>query len=314
MRNAVKVVVDAYDGELTFYASDPDDPILQTYDRIYPQLITPYQQMPTELQQHIRYPEDLFTLQAHMYTTYHMRDPQVFYNREDLWQTAIEVRGNREVPVDPYFVFMRLPGEEDGEFMLMLPLTPAGKDNMVAWLYADSDGDDYGQMGVLQFSKQELIYGPRQIEARIDQDPTISQQLSLWNQRGSQVLRGNMMVIPVDGGLVYVEPIFLQAESGRLPELKRVIVAHGSYIVMRNTLAEALAAVFIPSEVVEDITEPVDEGISPGDVGSLVLSAHQHFQAAQACLAIGDWSCYGQELEALQADLEALVSVTQESP
>lgn len=309
VRNAVKIVVNAYDGQMDFYITEPDDPIVQTYRKIYPSLFSPYGQMPAGLRQHIRYPEDLFSLQSQIYMTYHMQDPQVFYNREDLWQPAIEVRGDQEAVIEPYFVIMRLPSESEEEFLLMLPLTPTGKDNMIAWLYADSDGDDYGEMGVLELSKQELIYGPRQIEARIDQDPTISQQLSLWNQRGSQVIRGNMMVIPVEDGLIYVEPVFLQAENGRLPELKRVIVTHGSRIAMENTLTEALAQVF-SFEIVEDsLSQP--SGLPPdSDVTTLVRSAQAHYEAAQECLSIGDWNCYGREQASLAADLAALVSLT----
>ena len=318
LRNSVKIVVDAYHGNMTFYAFDPDAPVLQTYRLIYPDLFTPFEEMPAGLRQHIRYPEDLFSIQASMYLTYHMRDPQVFYNREDLWQPAIEVRGDGEVQMEPYFVIMRLPGEDKatatGEFMLMLPLTPTGKDNMVAWLYADSDGEDYGQMGVLKFSKQELIYGPRQIEARIDQDAAISQQLSLWNQRGSQTIRGNLMVIPVEGGLIYVEPLFLQAESGRLPELKRVIVAHGNKIAMRETLAEALAEVF--SGAAPALAGPTDDrAVVEGDLSTATLlaqSAQLHYQEALRCLSAGDWACYGREQTALAADLEALVELTSE--
>ncbi len=297
VRNAVKVVVDAYTGELVFYAADPQDPILQTYEGVYPELFTPYESMPQGLRRHVRYPEDLFSLQAQMFMTYHMRDPQVFYNREDLWEPAMELRGgsdyqaNQEMVVEPYFVFMRLPGETESEFLLMLPLTPVGRDNMVAWLYADSDGDDYGQMGALVFSKQELIYGPRQIEARIDQDPDISQQLSLWNQQGSRVIRGNLMVIPLQDGLIYVEPIFLQSESSQLPELKRVIVTHGSQIAMSNTFASALAEVFSLKTPLADLpgeTPPAEP--APTDLSKLVRSAQAHYQAAQECLAAGDWA------------------------
>ncbi len=310
LRNSVKVVLDAYNGTVTFFAIDPSDPLLQAYQRIYPGLLTSFDEMPDSLVRQVRYPQDLFTIQADMYMTYHMRDPQVFYNREDLWQPAIEVRGNQETVVEPYYVIMRLPGKTDEEFMLMLPMTPVGRDNLIAWLYADSDGDDYGQMGVLEFSKQELIYGPRQIEARIDQDPIISQQLSLWNQRGSQVIRGNMMVIPVEEGLLYVEPIFLQAEGGRMPELKRVIVAHGGRIAMRETLAQSLEVVFgtavAPLPVVEE--GPVAESASPVDVSGLALAAQEHYLAAQQCLQAGDWSCYGQEQEALRETLELLVA------
>ena len=313
VRNSVKIVVDAYNGSMTFYIADPKDPVIRTYAGMYPDLFSDYNDMPAGLKQHVRYPQDLFTIQAQMYMTYHMRDVQVFYNREDLWQPAIEVRGSQEVVVEPYFVIMRLPDTDQSEFMLMLPMTPTGKDNMIAWLYADSDGEDYGQMGVLQFSKQELVYGPRQIEARIDQDPLISQQLSLWNQRGSQVIRGNTMVIPVEGGLIYVEPIFLQAESGRMPELKRVIVAHGSHIAMQNTFAEALADVFGGESPVTTAPEAQVEDLSPlpNDIAELVRVAEEHYQAAQECLTAGDWSCYGREQQALKEVLDALVALTQ---
>ncbi|MBN1314684.1 MAG: UPF0182 family protein, partial [Anaerolineales bacterium] len=314
VRNSVKIVIDAYNGNMTFYASDPDDPILKTYSRIYPNLFTSIDEMPAEMRQHIRYPQDLFTIQAQMYLTYHMRDTQVFYNREDLWQQAIEVRGSQETPVEPYFVIMSLPDKPESEFMLMLPLTPAGKDNMIAWLYADSDGEDYGEMGVLQFSKQELIYGPRQVEARIDQDPVISQQLSLWNQRGSQVIRGNMMVIPIEKGLLYVEPVFLQAESGRLPELKRIIVVHGSQIAMGETLADALVSVF--SGQAPAFTEPIEgteeQSVPTGSIAELVKIAQEHYDAAQQCLAKGDWACYGQEQENLSQTLQALLELTEQ--
>ena len=314
VRNSVKIAVDAYEGTTTFYAVDPADPILQTLGKIYPTLLTPYDRMPAELRAHVRYPEDLFSLQARMYMTYHMRDAQVFYNREDLWEPALEMRGGRERVVEPYFVIMRLPGTDKPSFMLTLPLTPRGRDNMIAWLYVNSDEPHYGQIGVLQFSKQELIYGPRQIEARIDQDPYISQQLALWDQRGSQVIRGNMMVVPVDDGLIYVEPIFLQAETGRLPELRRVIVAHGDQIAMRATLEEALGAVVsgeVAVPVIELPAEPVP-GALPGELDALVESAHQRYLAAQECLQAGDWACYGREQEGLRRDLEALLELTGE--
>lgn len=312
VRNSVKIVLDAYNGSMVFYSADPGDPILKTYSSIYPGLFTPIDEMPPEMRQHIRYPQDLFSIQAQMYLTYHMRDTQVFYNREDLWQQAIEVRGSQEIPVEPYFVIMSLPDRKESDFMLMLPLTPAGKDNMISWLYADSDGENYGEMGVLQFSKQELIYGPRQVEARIDQDPVISQQLSLWNQRGSQVIRGNMMVIPIEKGLLYVEPVFLQAESGRLPELKRIIVVHGSHIAMDETLSGALSEVFSgQAPVITEIEEQLPEQPAPtGDVAELVKIAKEHYDKAQECLAVGDWTCYGQEQANLSQTLNALVELT----
>jgi hypothetical protein len=203
---------------------------------------------------------------------------------------------------------MRLPGQEQVEFLMIRPYVPANKQNMIAWLYADSGGADYGELGVYKFSKEELIYGPMQIEARMDQDPYISQQLTLWNQRGSSVIRGNLIVIPIDGTLLYVEPLYLQAESGRLPELTRVLVAHGNRVAMADDLAQALAQVI----GTEELESPPDVEALPTDVRELVLSARAHYEAAQACLQRGDWTCYGDELEAMAGDLEALIIATEE--
>jgi uncharacterized membrane protein (UPF0182 family) len=209
--------------------------------------------------------------------------------------------------MEPYYVVMRLPGTEAVEFMMIRPYVPAGKQNMIAWLYADSDGEDYGRMGVFKFSKESLVYGPMQIEARMDQDPFISQQLTLWNQRGSSVIRGNLIVIPLDGTLLYVEPLYLQAEAGQLPELKRVLVAHGNSVAMAENLAAGLAQV---------LGEPLETtpGTAPaaGDAAALARSAQAHYEAALTCLQEGDWACYGTELEALEADLQALVEATGE--
>ena len=222
------------------------------------------------------------------------------------------------MPIEPYYVNMRLPGETDTEFVLMLPFTPSTKQNMIAWLYARNDGENYGQMGVYKFPKQRLIYGPMQVESRIDQDPVISQQLSLWNQRGSQVLRGNLLVIPVDEAILYVEPIYLQAEASQLPELRRVIVAYGSRIVMEETLAEGLARLMTTEPVAE---EPIAEEPSSPEtppvvleesIEELILQADEYYRAAQECLQSGDWTCYGQEMAALEEVLEALLVSTQE--
>ena len=251
-----------------------------------------------------------------------MQDPRVFYNQEDLWQTPTEVRGAEETWMSPYYVIMRLPdpstgsgqapstgsgqGTEKVEFLMIRPYVPAGKQNMIAWLYANSDGPDYGQLGVHKFSKEALVYGPIQVEARIDQDPYISQQLTLWNQRGSSVIRGNLIVIPINGTLLYIEPLYLQAESGRLPELKRVLVAHGNRVAMADDLETGLAQVLSKLPV----TTPVEP--LPTDVAALSRSAQAHYEAAQECLQLGDWTCYGTELEALARDLEALVAATGE--
>jgi len=314
IRNSVKVTVDAYTGETVFHIVDPSDPLIQTYQAIFPDLFAPVEEMDTALREHWRYPEQLFRIQADVYAAYHMQDPRVFYNQEDLWETPMEMRETEKAQMSPYYVIMRLPGPSTGsgqgaeetEFIMIRPYVPASKQNMIAWLYADSDGPDYGQLGVYKFSKEALVYGPMQVEARIDQDPYISQQLTLWNQRGSSVIRGNLIVIPVDGTLLYIEPLYLQAESGQLPELKRVLVVHGNRVAMANDLATGLAQVLGEAPV----TAPVEP--LPTDVAALARSAQAHYEVAQECLQRGDWVCYGAELEALAADLEALVSATGE--
>jgi uncharacterized membrane protein (UPF0182 family) len=304
VRNSVKVTVDAYTGETTFYVVDPSDPIVQSYVAMFPRLFTPVEDMPEGLRAHWRYPEQLFEIQADIYAAYHMQDPRVFYNQEDLWQTPTELVEAGEALMSPYYVIMRLPGRTEPEFMMIRPYVPAGKQNMIAWLYADSDGDNYGRMGVYKFSKESLVYGPIQVEARMDQDAYISQQLTLWNQRGSSVIRGNLIVIPIDGTLLYIEPLYLQAETGRLPELTRVLVAHGNRVAMAEDLESGLAQVL-------GVESAGEIEVLPGDVGSLARSAQQRFRAAQECLLRGDWECYGEQLELLEADLNSLVESTQ---
>jgi uncharacterized membrane protein (UPF0182 family) len=256
IRNSVKITIDAYDGTVRYYLIDPDDPVAATYASIFPDLFHPAEEMPAELVAHWRYPEGLFRVQADRFRTYHMTDPQVFYNQEDLWNWAEEVVTGERVRIEPYYVIMRLPGETQVEFVLILPYTPSSKQNMVAWLYARNDGEVYGELGVFKFPKQQLVYGPMQVESRIDQNPEISQQLSLWNQRGSQVIRGNLLVIPLEDAILYVEPIYLQAEASQLPELRRVIVAYGNQIAMEPTLAEAMARVMGVELAVSEGAEP----------------------------------------------------------
>jgi uncharacterized membrane protein (UPF0182 family) len=297
IRNAVKIVIDPYNGTTTFYIVDPDDPIVQTYARIFPDLFQPVEEMPAGLRDHWRYPEDLFRIQTQVYSTYHMRDPQVFFNQEDVWNYAKEIYEEHENFVDSYYVIMRLPGWEHEEFFLMVPFTPANRDNMIAWMHVQCDGDDYGKLGVFKFPKQVLVYGPFQIEARINQDASISQQLSLWNQRGSQVLRGNLLVVPIENNLLYVEPLYLQAETGQIPELKRVTVAYGNHIAMEETLEEALKQVLSG-----ETAGPEDQ-----EWQDLARSADDHYQRAQECLQQGDWTCYGEAMEALEATLRELV-------
>lgn len=313
LRNSVKVTMDAYNGNLTFYLIDPADPLAATYAAIFPDLFRPVAEMDPALVAHWRYPEGLFSIQATKLQTFHMTDPQVFYNKEDLWTWAEELVGGERLRIEPYYVNMRLPGESDPEFILMLPYTPATKQNMIAWLYARNDGAHYGELGVFAFSKQQLVYGPMQVESRIDQDPLISQQLSLWNQRGSQVIRGNLLVIPVDQAILYVEPIYLQAEASQLPELRRVVVAYGNHIAMEETLAAGLARVMggEPAAAGPTTPDPPVAGLE-GDVAALVLQADAHFQAGQECLKLGDWACYGREMEALEQVLTALVAAAGE--
>jgi uncharacterized membrane protein (UPF0182 family) len=321
IRNAVKVAMDAYDGSLTYYLIDPEDPVAATYAAMFPDLFRPVEEMDPFLVAHWRYPEGLFRIQAAKFQTFHMTDPQVFYNQEDLWTWAEEVVTGERVLIEPYYVIMRLPDGSEPEFVLMMPYTPSTKQNMVAWLYARNDGENYGELGVYKFPKQRLIYGPMQVESRIDQDPVISQQLSLWNQRGSQVIRGNLLVIPIDQAILYVEPIYLQAEASQLPELRRVIVAYGNRIAMEETLTEALARAVGVQPPAETPTEPSDGEVSgpevpspelEGEVADLITEAGARFQAAQDCLRSGDWACYGLEMDALEQVLEALVAATRE--
>lgn len=244
IRNSVKVVIDAYDGTVNFYISDPNDPIVSTYSKIFPKLFKPISELPKGLKEHLRYPYDLFMVQASKYAAYHMQDPQVFYNQEDLWNIPKENYDGSEQAMEAYYTIMRLPKEKREEFLLMLPFTPNNKSNMIAWLAARCDGDNYGKLIVYKFPKDKLVYGPMQIEARIDQETEISKQLSLWGQKGSRVIRGNLLAIPIEESLLYVEPLYLEASEGELPELKRVIVAYKDHIAMEETLDGALQNIF----------------------------------------------------------------------
>lgn len=311
IRNSVKVVTDAYEGDVTFYISDPDDALIQTYQAIFPELFVPEEQMPEELRQHIRYPEGMFTIQAKVYQSYHMQDAQVFYNKEDLWAFPKEIYSGAEQVMLPYYIIMHLPEEEKEEFLLILPFTPVNKNNTVGWLAARCDGENYGKLLAYIFPKDKLVYGPSQIENRIQQDTVITEQLALWGRGGSRVIRGNLLMIPLGNSNLFVEPIFLQAEAGGLPELKRVIVVAGDQIAMEPTLGESLAAIY-GTETFP--TEPVEPG-EPGekitaDVASLIEEAQQHYSNAQDYLKDGDWTGYGRELEALKAILDELASIS----
>ncbi len=316
IRNSVKVIVDAYDGSVTFYLIDPNDALINTYNSIFPELFTPIETMPASLRAHLRYPVDLFKIQVSVYATYHMQDPRVFYNREDLWVVPSEVYAGTERVVEPYHLIMKLPDEEQEEFLLLLPLSPAQKDNMIAWLAARSDGDKYGKIIAFNFPKDRLIYGPRQIEARIDQDPVISEQLTLWGQMGSQVIRGNLLVIPIENSILYVEPIYLRAERGQLPQLKRVIVASGNRIAMEQTLAQSLNAIYTG---LPELEPPTGEVLPPtaipstadtAQINQLTMQAQEHYARAQEYLKAGDWAGWGEELEKMAAILNQLAELT----
>ncbi|MGH7769645.1 MAG: UPF0182 family protein [Candidatus Binatia bacterium] len=303
IRNSVKAVIDAYNGTVDFYVSAPDDPIIQAYGRIFPGVFKPLEQMPEEIRAHVRYPQDLFTVQAHMYATYHMQDPQVFYNKEDVLSIPHRNIGGRETEMEPYYTIMRLPGETREEFVLLLPFTPNKRDNMRAWLAARSDGPDYGKLTALDFPKAKLVYGPRQIDARIDQDAFISQQLSLWSQRGSQVIRGSMLAIPIEQSLLYVQPLYLAAEKGSLPELKRVIVAFGNQIAMEETLEQSLDRIFGGRSTPARAPE-AREAVSKEK--SLANQAAEHFARSQEYLRQGNWAAFGEELKRLEGVLKEL--------
>jgi hypothetical protein len=317
IRNAVKVVIDAYHGDTTFYLADATDPIAATYARIFPDVFKPLAEMPAAIRAHVRYPEDIFALQASMYATYHMTQPAVFYNREDQWEIPTIETGREAQAMQPYYTIMRLPGEPEAEFIQMLPFTPRRKDNLAAWLVARSDGDHYGMLRVFQFPKQKVIFGPRQVVARINQDQVIAPQVNLWNQQGSEVIWGTLMVIPVEESLVYVRPLYLRSAGGRIPELTRVIVAHQNQIVMEQSLDAGLARLFggrgpgqpavalaanrpppAPSPG-EDAPGDVPAPPPAADVTTLASQARAHYDRAIAAQRAGDWATYGDEIKKL---------------
>jgi len=244
VRNSVKAVVDAYHGTVTLYVAEPADPIIRTFGKIFPGLLRPMEELPAALRPHLRYPQDLFAAQAEMYRTFHMQDPRVFYNKEDVWILPEEIYIDRPRQMTPYYVITRMPGTLREEFVLILPYTPPGKQNMITWLAARSDGEHYGKLQAFRYPKDKLVFGPMQIEARLNQEPEISGQFTLWSQGGNRVIRGNMIVIPIGESNLYVEPIYLQAEQGRLPEMKRVVLANGNRVVMEATVDAGLRSLF----------------------------------------------------------------------
>ena len=302
IRNSVKVLVDAKDGTMQFFVVDEDEPVLQTYSKIFPNLFQSKNAIPSAVKDHFRYPLDLFKIQAQMYLSYHMNNPQVFYNREDLWRFATENYEGNQQEIEPYYQIMNLPGESKEEFILILPFTPVNKDNMIAWMAARSDGENYGKLLLYEFPKQELIYGPFQIEARIDQNPEISQQLTLWSQEGSRVIRGDILVIPINGSLIYVEPVYLRAEQGELPELRRVIVAYDTEVVMRSSLEESLTALF-GNQRSPQVAEPLTPIKADAE---LIKEASIIFQKSESARRQGNWAEYGRYQQQLKEIFQQL--------
>ncbi len=297
IKNSVKVVIDAYNGDVSFYALDSDDALLQTYEKIYPKLFKPFEKMPKFLQAHIRYPTDLFDIQVKIYNAYHMTDPKVFYNQEDYWQIPNVIYQGVQQKMVPYYIIMRLPDMKKEEYILMLPLNPSTKDNMVAWMCARCDIPHYGDLIVYTLPKEKLIYGPMQIEARINQKPEISAELTLWGQQGSRVIKGNQLVIPIKNSFIYVEPVYLQSEEGQIPQLKRVIVAFKDKIAMRKTLYEALQAVF-------GVSIP-NRAITKTPTTKKMKEARKHYNQAMQFLQQGNWVDFGKEMQQLQTILSA---------
>ena len=316
MRNSVKVVLDAYNGDVVPYIAEPDDPLIRTYDRIFPGIFKPLAELPADLRAHLRYPEDLYGIQASLYTTYHMDEAETFYHREDQWQ--IPAIDQRDRP-DPFMrhIVLRLPEEDQAEFIFMTPFTPRGKDNLAAWMVARNDGLHYGKLLVYSFPRQSLVFGPRQIVNRINQDTEVSRQTSLWDQRGSQVIRGELLVIPIEESLIYVQPLYLRAEGGRIPELKRVIVAYQNQVVMEETLDQALAMLFgaqrpaaagpAPAVAAAATGAPTDPGTS-GRTASLIRQATDHYARAMEAQRAGDWTAYGESIRRLGEVLDQLRS------
>jgi hypothetical protein len=324
IRNSVKATVSAYTGEVRFYISDPEDPFIQTYAHLFPGVFLPLSDMPKDLRAHIRYPEEFFSLQASKYALFHMTDPRVFYNKEDLWRVAQSSVAGPAEPMTPYYNIMKLAevGTRE-EFILMVPFTPARKDNMIAWMAARCDDPNYGKVLVFTFPKQKLVYGPQQIESRIDQDPGISQQLTLWGQGGSKVIRGTLLVTPVLNSVLYVEPLYLAAEAGGgLPQLQRVLVAYSDHVVMEATLDAALSKIFggtvttmearpasvpgQPASATPQTTVKLAEAVP--DMQALIREASQHYERALQLQRQGDWAGYGDEVKKLGDVLKKLAA------
>jgi uncharacterized membrane protein (UPF0182 family) len=302
IRNSVKAVVDMYDGTVRFYIMDPKDPVLAVYRQAFPGVFRDLSELPADLKKHLRYPEGLFAVQADQYRTFHMTDPQVFYNREDLWTAPMEKYAGHAQPMEPYYILAKLPGSDQLEYLLMTPFTPQNRDNMISWMAARSDFPQYGKMLFYQLPKEKLVYGPNQIEAMIDQNTVISQQLTLWNQQGSRVIRGKQIVTPIENSFLYVVPLYLRAESANFPQLKRVIAVAGDKVVMEPTLDEALNALFGTRPATAQARAAQTTGAATATLAKSGESAQARtqFEDAQKAMQIGDWDKFGKAMAALK--------------
>jgi uncharacterized membrane protein (UPF0182 family) len=312
-------VIDAYDGTVRAYLAEPDDPMIKTFSRIYPGLLRPIDEMPADERSHVRYPEDLFKAQTSLYATFHMTDPETFYHREDQWQIPPDVSSGVRGGYARHIV-MRLPGEAETEYLLMRPFTPRQKDNLAAWMVARNDGAEYGKLVAYRFPRQSLVFGPTQIANRIGQDTEVSRQISLWDAGGSEVIRGELLVIPVEASLLYVQPLYIRAQGGKIPELKRVIVAHEGRVVMEETLDAGLRVLFGEGTG----SAPRSASVRPGAAAApaatsgtsatalaaareaLVRQAVEHYDRARAAQRTDDWATYGAEMQRLGEILRRL--------
>ncbi len=309
VRNSVKVVIDAYNGTTNFYVVDSDDPIAMTFKKIYPKLFKDIEAMPDEIKQHLRYPNELFDIQAKVYTRYHMNDVRVFYQNEDLWDIANEIYGTEEQQMEPSYYIMNLPGETEAEFVNSIPFTPRDKKNMTGLFVARNDGENYGELVLYKLPKNKLVYGPRQIEAQIDQDTEISKDFSLWNSSGSKYSRGNMFIIPIEDSLLYVEPVYLEASESSIPEVKRVIVVYGDKIAYEKTLAEALNSLFGDGTAqVSSSNKEVSTGekAEESSTQELINMANEALAKALEAQKKGDWAKYGKHMDELKKYLDQL--------
>jgi uncharacterized membrane protein (UPF0182 family) len=316
----VKVLIDAYTGQTTFYVFDAHDPVIAAYRSVFPSLFTDASAMPAAVRKHVRYPELMLNVQARIYGLYHMTNPDVFYNREDLWSVATEVRmpDERQQVMEPNFVLMTLPGERSTEFIAILPFTPANRNNLIGWIAGRSDGEHYGEALVYDFPKTRLIDGPSQIEARIDQNAQLSGQLTLWNQQGSHVRRGSLIVIPIGRALLYAEPIYLQADRSPMPELRLVVLAVQDRLAYGPTFESAMAALFGtgPSMLSTQVSPSAPaarpasaatlSAVAPADIDALIAEAARDFTEYQQLTAAGKLAEAGEKLESLKRALEEL--------